>query len=414
MCINAHIHVVTYTLIKILVLRVETVGQKNPSDSNKQGKPVHMISIAGEIFETKVLAVILPMFAIMESLSFLGNFYTVTSIFQTPLNYVTSIIVIFFSLLGTYGTVKKNRFLLHLSLLAPITIIISTIQFLIISKTSLQTIYLISGISVLGISLLCLYTSYRTLSYLQTLQSSISETRERIKSEYTVELIDVVKIYKIGPIEVPALNGVNLKIKKREFVAIMGPSGSGKSTLLHIIGALDRPTSGKVIIDGVDISTLSNDELAKLRNKKIGFVFQAYNLINRSTVLRNVELPALIGGTSKKERIKKAIKLLETLGLSDTIYRKPKTLSGGQQQRVAIARAVINDPEIILADEPTGNLDSKSGREVMMYLRKMNRELGTTIIVVTHDREIAEMTDRIIHIRDGKIIGEEVLRRKET
>ena len=163
----------------------------------------------------------------------------------------------------------------------------------------------------------------------------------------------------------------------------------------------------------MDISTLSDDELAKLRNKKIGFVFQAYNLINRSTVLRNVELPALIGGTAKKERVKKAIHLLKTLGLGDTIYRKPKTLSGGQQQRVAIARAVINDPDIILADEPTGNLDSKSGREVMMYLRKMNKALGTTVIVVTHDREIAEMTDRIVHIKDGKIIGEEVLRRNK-
>jgi len=413
MCINAHIHVVTYTSTRPM-LQVDTVGQKTSSNSNKHRNTVRAIPIDSKTLETKVLTVILPVFAIIESLNFLGNFYTVTSIFQAPFNEITSSMVIFFSLLGTYGTFKKNRFLLYLSLLAPITILISTIQFLIISKTFLQTIYLVSGVSVLGLSLLCLYTSYRILSYLQVLQPPVTEVGERAKSEYTVELVDVVKIYRVGPIEVSALNGVNLKIKKGEFVAIMGPSGSGKSTLLHIIGALDRPTSGKVIIDGVDISVLSNDELAKLRNKKIGFVFQAYNLINRSTVLRNVELPALIGGMSKKERIGKAIKLLETLGLGDTIYRKPKTLSGGEQQRVAIARAVINDPEIILADEPTGNLDSKSGREVMLYLRKMNRELGTTVIVVTHDREIAEMTDRIVHIRDGKIIGEEVLRRNKT
>ncbi len=227
---------------------------------------------------------------------------------------------------------------------------------------------------------------------------------------YAVELIDVVKIYKVGPIEVPALNGVNLKIKKGEFVAIMGPSGSGKSTLLNLIGALDRPTAGKVIVDGVDISRLNKNELARLRNEKIGFVFQAFNLINRSSVLRNVELPAIIKGTPKKERQRKAIELLRTLGLEGTENRNPRFLSGGQQQRVAIARALINNPKIILADEPTGNLDSKSGREVMNYLRMMNERFGTTVIVVTHDREIAEMADRIVHIRDGKIVKEEVLR----
>lgn len=394
---------------------VKAMKTQKPATSNKQENSGYITSI-DKSFETKALAIILSAFASLELLDFLWNFNITTSNFQAPLNNIIDGLIFLSSILGVFGLIRKNDFLVCLSLLAPITIAVSTLQFLITHiKTPSYTISIASGVFILVLSLLCVYSSYKTLLHPQISQNLVTgtEKEEKVESKYTVELIDVVKIYKVGPIEVPALNGVNLKVGKGEFIAIMGPSGSGKSTLLHLIGALDRPTSGKVIIDGVDISTLSNDELAKLRNKKIGFVFQAYNLINRSTVLRNVELPALIGEMSKKERIKKAIKLLETLGLGDTIYRKPKTLSGGQQQRVAIARAVINDPEIILADEPTGNLDSKSGREVMMYLRKMNRELGTTVIVVTHDREIAEMTDRIVHIKDGKIIGEEVLRRNE-
>lgn len=226
---------------------------------------------------------------------------------------------------------------------------------------------------------------------------------------YAVELVDVVKDYVVGNHVVHALRGMSFKVKKGEFVAIMGPSGSGKSTTLNMIGALDRPTSGKVLIDGVDISKLSDNELAYLRNKKIGFIFQSFNLINRTTVLRNVELPAIVTGMSKKERIEKAKRLLKAVGLESEIYRSPKYLSGGQQQRVAIARALMNDPTIILADEPTGNLDSKTGAEVMHYLKKMNKEFGTTVIVVTHDREVAEYADRIIHIRDGKVLREEIV-----
>ncbi|MHA1627309.1 MAG: ABC transporter ATP-binding protein [Candidatus Asgardarchaeia archaeon] len=233
------------------------------------------------------------------------------------------------------------------------------------------------------------------------------------QGKYSVELVDLNKVYDTGYIKVHALKDINLKIRRGEFVAIMGPSGSGKSTLLNLLGALDRPTSGKVLIDGIDISRLSNDELARLRNEKIGFVFQSYNLINRSKIIRNVELPALIKGIPKKERVKKAIQLLEVLGLSNVQNRTPKTLSGGQQQRVAIARALINDPEIILADEPTGNLDSVSGKEVVGYLRRMNEKFGTTIILVTHDREMAEMVDRIVYLKDGRIIGEEIMRRSK-
>ncbi len=229
---------------------------------------------------------------------------------------------------------------------------------------------------------------------------------------YAVELVDVVKDYIVGPYIVHALRGVNMRVKKGDFVAIMGPSGSGKSTLLNMIGAIDRPTSGKVYVDGIDISKLNDNELAELRNKKIGFVFQAYNLINRTTVLRNVELPAIVSGMPGSKRIKRAKELLELVGLKEEIHRSPKYLSGGQQQRVAIARALMNNPSLILADEPTGNLDSKSGEEVMKYLRKLNKDLGTTVIVVTHNRSVAEMADRILYIKDGVIVGEEILRER--
>ncbi|MEQ9715915.1 MAG: ABC transporter ATP-binding protein [Candidatus Asgardarchaeum sp.] len=232
-------------------------------------------------------------------------------------------------------------------------------------------------------------------------------------SEHSVEIINVHKVYKVGEIKVHALRGANLKVRRGEFIAIMGPSGSGKSTLLNLIGALDKPTEGKVIIDGIDISTLNNDQLAKFRNEKIGFIFQNFNLINRSKVIRNIELPAIIKGMPKRERMKRALELLKALGLEGLHNRRPKHLSGGQQQRVAIARALINSPQIILADEPTGNLDSVSGREVMSYLRMMNEKFGTTVIVVTHDREVGEMADRIVHIKDGMIIGEEIIRREK-
>ena len=213
------------------------------------------------------------------------------------------------------------------------------------------------------------------------------------------------KIYDTGVIQVEALTSVNLEIEEKEYVAIMGASGSGKSTLMNILGCLDRLTEGKYYLDGVDISTLIDKQLAVIRNKKIGFVFQAFNLLPRLSALSNVELPMIYAGMSKAERDKKAKIALEKVGLTDRMHHKPNELSGGQKQRVAIARALVNDPAIILADEPTGNLDTKSSEEIMQIFEKLNDE-GATIIMVTHEADIAQHTKRNIVFRDGGIIND--------
>ena len=213
---------------------------------------------------------------------------------------------------------------------------------------------------------------------------------------------DLTKVYKMGDIEVHALRGLSAEIYRGEVVSIMGPSGSGKSTLMNIIGALDIPTSGEYYLDGERVSDLRDDQLATVRNRKIGFVFQSFNLLSRASALANVELPMRYAGVTK-DRKPRAKAALEAVGLGDRIYHRPTELSGGQQQRVAIARALVNDPAILLADEPTGNLDSKSGVEIMQLLLNLNKERGTTLIIVTHDPEVAHQTQRAIRIRDGVV-----------
>jgi putative ABC transport system ATP-binding protein len=221
-------------------------------------------------------------------------------------------------------------------------------------------------------------------------------------SECVVEANDLTKVYRMGEIDVHALCGLSLKIQPGEVVAIMGPSGSGKSTLMNILGCLDRPTTGEYYLDGENVAKMSDNQLASIRNRKVGFVFQTFNLLPRLTALVNVEMPLRYGSSngSRRQRAKEALK---AVGLEDRLRHRPSELSGGQQQRVAIARAIVNNPSIVMADEPTGNLDSKSGREIMDLLLKLNSELGTTLIIVTHDAEIAKHTQRVIHIRDGQV-----------
>ena len=241
-------------------------------------------------------------------------------------------------------------------------------------------------------------------------QTTDSYREDLVSSGVVIKTLELAKVYEMGAEQVHALRGIDLEIRKGEYVAIMGPSGSGKSTLMNLIGCLDSPSSGKYWLAGRLVSDLDDDELAYIRNKEIGFVFQTFNLLPRATALHNVELPLIYNGTPAEERIEKAKKALERVDLTDRMGHKPNELSGGQRQRVAIARALVNNPSIVLADEPTGNLDSKTGEEIMALFENLYRQ-GNTIILVTHENDIARHAHRIIHIRDGKIASDEVVKK---
>jgi putative ABC transport system ATP-binding protein len=222
-------------------------------------------------------------------------------------------------------------------------------------------------------------------------------------NDWVVEANQLTKVYRMGEVDVHALRGVTLQIERGEVVSIMGPSGSGKSTLMNILGCLDQPSTGEYCLDGQDVAGMSDDQLATVRNRKVGFIFQSFNLLSRTSALSNVELPMRYSPPNGKSRRQRATEALIAVGLGDRLHHRPNELSGGQQQRVAIARALVNQPSMIMADEPTGNLDSRSGEEIMELLLRLNRERNVTLIIVTHDPDVANQTGRVVHIRDGQV-----------
>ena len=334
-----------------------------------------------------------------------GLFYSSISLMEYPFSTVIPIAMVFFGILGLLGVLTDSKINIVSALAAAVVEFL--IQCIILIANPLSS-FLFPTVTLLFVLIMVVFFGGFTLvrQQKQVNQGFILDPSQQKETDLAIEIKDLAKIYDLGEdVKVYALRGVNLEIKKGDFIAIMGPSGSGKSTLLNCLGALDKPTKGKILVDGVDIAELDDEGLAWLRSQKVGFIFQSYNLISRSRVGQNVEVPALVTPLTPKQREKKVQRLLESVGLGDKVDRYPKTLSGGEQQRVAIARALMNDPTILLADEPTGNLDSKSGAIVMEILQELNQELGVTLIVVTHDPEVANLTNRIYFLKDGKNAG---------
>jgi len=341
------------------------------------------------------------LFAISEMT---GLYASSISVLGYPLSPVLSTLMVLFSILGFLGVYTSSKINIMVAILAlGLELLIECYVFFTFPTTEL---IIPTSILILILTSTILF-GILTLNHLQiTKDKPFSSFIDKNRAILAIEVKNLTKRYDLGEgIIVHALRDVNLQVQKGDFIAIMGPSGSGKSTLLNCLGALDRPTSGDISIDGIPISSLNDEGLAWLRNRHIGFIFQSYNLITRSRVGENVEIPSLVTSMSPEKRKVKAMQLLESVGLKDMYFRQPKTLSGGEQQRVAIARALMNNPTILLADEPTGNLDSKSGVTVMDILQKLNRELGVTIIVVTHDPEVGNLSQRIYYLRDGTNAG---------
>jgi len=392
-------------------LKPETTCRRKPEEMEGIESP--SLESYGRQFSSEVAIVLLLSFVIIEFTSVIGLSPGATSSLPHPVDTIMGSMFSAIGLLGAYYLLKNKVWGAYFALLTSVFEVVLG-SFSLVKAYGVSSLGILHGASALTALLLgpltfiCIFrTRFGQEENVKTTPLNASASKQ--EGGYAIETINVTKKYFLGSNVILAVDGLSMKVRRGEFVAIMGPSGSGKSTLLNLIGALDRPSSGKVLIDGVDISKLDEMGLAKIRNEKIGFIFQAYNLIARSTVLRNMELPALVRGCPKEERLRKVHELLAVVGLEDKVLRKPKTLSGGEQQRVAIARALMNDPQIVLADEPTGNVDSKTGRVIMNFLRKLNLEKGTTIIVVTHDPEVARMADRILYLRDGKVVKEEVV-----
>ncbi|UCE10762.1 MAG: ABC transporter ATP-binding protein, partial [Candidatus Thorarchaeota archaeon] len=326
-------------------------------------------------FPARVAAVLLAASVFIELASYAGFVSSVTASFRYPIDRIIGFSLVAFGLLGAYGLLRGKMVGGYSGLLSSVFQVVlgSYSVFKIYDALPPESASILNSVVSLVLGFVTAVCVFEARFFESSSSSALDrESLPEGSDPYTLQTVNVTKKYLLGPIDISAINGIDMRVRKGEFVAIMGPSGSGKSTLLNLIGALDRPTSGRVLIDGIDISTLDESGLARLRNEKIGFVFQAYNLVTRSSVLRNMELPALVRGYSREERLTKVKDLLGIVGLGDKTSRKPRTLSGGEQQRVAIARALVNDPEIILADEPTGNVDSKTGHVIMGFLRELN------------------------------------------